>query len=223
MFDGIAGRYDLLNHLLSGNLDRRWRRAAVAELPEDPNALVLDLCGGTGDLSVALARGKRAGRVICCDFSHEMLLRAQPKFERSKDPATCITVEADGLRLPFPDATFDGITVGFGVRNLADMDQGFREMLRVLKPGCQLVVLEFSKPTAPITSRLYNFYLKRMLPRIGDGVSGKEGPYVYLARTIAGFPDAATLAGRIREAGFAACGWKLLTGGIVAAHTAVKA
>jgi len=222
MFDGIAGRYDLLNHLLSANLDKRWRRTAVAELALEPGAKVLDLCGGTGDLSIELATSGEAAFVICCDFSHQMLRRAEPKFVRKGVAERCKRVEADGLRLPFSDASFDAVTVAFGVRNLADMDRGLREMLRVIRPGGKLGVLEFSRPTAPILAQSYNFYLKRLLPKLGDGVSGKEGPYRYLARTIAAFPDAPTLAGRIREAGFAACGWRTMTGGIVASHTAIK-
>jgi len=223
MFDGIARHYDLLNHVLSANLDRRWRKGALDRLAEDDSARVLDLCGGTGDLSIELARGRRAGRVVCCDFSHAMLLCAAPKFARLGALAERIDrVEADALKLPFPDASFDAVTVAFGVRNLSDMDRGFREMLRVLLPGGKLVVLEFSRPTAPVLSTLYRFYLRRILPKIGDGVSGRAGPYRYLARTIADFPEAAALAGRIREAGFAACEWSTMTGGVVAVHTAVK-
>jgi demethylmenaquinone methyltransferase/2-methoxy-6-polyprenyl-1,4-benzoquinol methylase len=222
MFDGIAGRYDLLNHLLSANLDRSWRRRALAPLAADGSATALDLCGGTGDLSVELLRSGRAGRVICCDFSHEMLLRAAPKFERMKMGNRIGRVEADGLRLPFADARFDAVTIAFGIRNLADMATGLGEMLRVLRPGGRLVVLEFSQPTAPVLAGLYRFYLTRVLPRIGDGVSRATGPYGYLARTISDFPDAPSLAGRIREAGFAACEWSTMTGGIVAAHLAVK-
>jgi len=222
MFDGVARRYDLLNHVLSANLDRRWRRRALARLDQDGQALVLDLCGGTGDLSIELVRAGRAGRVVCCDFSHAMLLAAAPKFIRLGLAGRVDRVEADGLNLPFPTASFDAVTVAFGVRNLLDMNRGFREMLRVLRPGGKLVVLEFSRPTAAVLSGLYRFYLRRILPRIGDGVSGNGGPYRYLARTIADFPAAADLAGRIREAGFAACEWSTMSGGIVAAHTAVK-
>lgn len=222
MFDGIAGRYDLLNHVLSANMDKRWRRRALARIEADDAGTALDLCGGTGDLSVELLRSGRAGRVICCDFSHAMLLRAAPKFERLKMSDRITRVEADGLRLPFADAHFDTVTVAFGVRNLADMALGLGEMLRVLRPGGRLVVLEFSRPTAPVLAGLYRFYLERVLPRIGDGVSRRTGPYGYLARTISDFPDAPTLAGRIREAGFAACEWSTMTGGIVAAHIAVK-
>ena len=223
MFDGIARRYDMLNHVLSGNLDRGWRKRALKGLGEDEKALILDLCGGTGDLSIELARNRRAGRVICCDFSHGMLQRAKPKFEKLGLASRIERVEADGLNLPFPEECFEAVTVAFGVRNLNDIDRGLREMLRVIKPGGKLVVLEFSRPTAPLMSRVYRFYLRRVLPRIGDGVAGKDGPYRYLARTINDFPDAAALAGRIREAGFAACEWSMMTGGVVAAHTAVKA
>ena len=222
MFDGIAPRYDLLNHLLSLNLDRGWRRQAAAEAAAGAGETVLDLCGGTGDLSLALARSAPGATVICCDFSHPMLRRAGPKFTRAGVASRCLLLEGDGLVLPLRDASVHAITVGFGVRNLADLDLGFREMLRVLRPSGRLVVLEFSTPQGPVLSRLYRAYLHRLLPRVGDTASGATGPYGYLARTIAAWPDAPTLAGRLREAGFAAVGWKLLAGGIVAVHTAHK-
>lgn len=223
MFDGIAGRYDLLNHLLSGNQDRRWRRRAVEEIPAGEAARVLDLCGGTGDLTLELAQADAERSVICCDFSHKMLERAAAKFDRKGLGERCFVLEADGLRLPFASGNLDAVTVAFGVRNFQDMDAGFREIHRILRPGGRMVVLEFSRPTAPVIKQLYAFYLRRVLPRIGDGVSGRSGPYGYLARTIADFPEAPQLAGRIREAGFAACGWITLSGGIVAVHTAFKA
>lgn len=219
MFAGIAPRYDLLNHLLSGNQDRRWRRIAAEELAPAPGERLLDLCGGTGDLSVALAAAG-GETIICCDFAHPMLQVATRKFQRKRMGDRCVLLEADGLRLPVPDATFDGVTVGFGVRNFADLDLGLKEILRVLRPGGRLVILEFSQPDGPVLSRLYRFYLRRVLPRIGGGASGDRGAYGYLASTIAGFPEPAALAGRIRETGFAACGWKLASGGIVAVHTA---
>jgi len=223
MFDGIAGRYDLLNHLLSGNLDRGWRRAAVRELPAREATLVLDLCGGTGDLSIALARAVPGRTVVCCDFAHGMLSRARAKFQRKRLGERCLVLEADGLRLPFPDDRFDAVTVAFGVRNFEDLDRGLREMLRVLRPGGRLVVLEFSTPRHPWLARLYDFYLSRVLPKLGDGISGRRGPYGYLAATIADFPDQPALASRIRGCGYAACEWRDLTGGIVALHTALKA
>jgi len=222
MFSRIAPRYDLLNHLLSLNLDRGWRRRAAAELRASAGETVLDLCGGTGDLALAVARAAPGATVVCCDFAHPMLRRAAPKFARAWVGGRCLLLEADGLTLPFREGSVDGITVGFGVRNLADLDAGFREMRRVLRPGGRLVVLEFSRPQGPVLSRLYRLYLGRLLPRVGDAASGASGPYGYLARTIAAWPDAPALAGRLREAGFDAVGWALLSGGIVALHTAFK-
>lgn len=222
MFGGIAGRYDTINHLLSLNRDRAWRRRAAREATVAAGGRVLDLCGGTGDLSVALARaGSPPGLVICCDFSRPMLARAGPKFARAGVADRCVRVEADALRLPFADSSFDAVTVAFGVRNLADMGAGFREMRRVLAPGGRLVVLEFSRPTGPLLSRLYRAYLSRVVPRLGDGASGRSGPYRYLARTIGEFPDPDILAGLLREAGFGGVGWVPLTGGIVCVHTAM--
>jgi demethylmenaquinone methyltransferase/2-methoxy-6-polyprenyl-1,4-benzoquinol methylase len=220
MFGGIARHYDLLNHLLSANLDRGWRRAAAARLPQEPLGRVLDLCGGTGDLALEVARRRRPELVVCCDFSHPMLLRARSKFARERGGERCIALEADALCLPFDSGRFDAVTVAFGVRNLADLESGFREMHRVLRPGGRLVVLEFSRPTGPLLSRLYGFYLRRILPRVGDRISRGRGAYGYLARTIGDFPEAAVLALKIREAGFARCDWTSPTGGIVAIHSA---
>jgi demethylmenaquinone methyltransferase/2-methoxy-6-polyprenyl-1,4-benzoquinol methylase len=149
-----------------------------------------------------------------------MLLRAGEKFRRRGLTECCVTLQGDGLRLPFAEASFDAVTVAFGVRNLADLDAGFHEMLRVLRPGGYLVVLEFSRPATPVLASAYRFYLERIMPRIGDRISGRKGPYGYLARTISEFPDAPRLAERIREAGFASCAWRHLSGGIVALHTA---
>jgi demethylmenaquinone methyltransferase/2-methoxy-6-polyprenyl-1,4-benzoquinol methylase len=223
MFGTIAARYDLLNRALSLRRDVGWRREAARELPDDSAARVLDLCGGTGDLAIEIAVRRRAGWVVCCDFCHPMLARAEEKFRRRGLSERCTALEADGLHLPFPDGTFDGVTIAFGVRNFADMGAGLRESLRVLRPGGCLVVLEFSRPEVPVLGRLYRLYLASVLPRLGTLGSGREGPYGYLARTISEFPDAPELAGRIREAGFAAVGWRKLTGGIVAIHTALKA
>mgnify|MGYP001045090470 CR=1 FL=1 len=221
MFEAIAPRYDLLNRALSLGLDVRWRRRAVGELPRSPDARVLDLCGGTGDLSRALLAGGRAGFVVCLDFAHPMLLRASRKLRRT--PGRSAVVEADALRLPFADGSFDGAAAAFGVRNLADRDAGFREVARVLRPGGRFVVLEFSRPAGPILSPLWRFHVRRIVPRLGDRVSGETGPYGYLARTIGEFPEPAFLAGRLREAGFAAAGFAPLSGGIVCVHVAVKA
>lgn len=222
MFGGIAHRYDLLNHVLSANLDRGWRRAAARAVPQGSRTL-LDLCGGTGDLTLELSRVHRESWVTCCDFSHGMLKRAHDKFGARGLEQRCQVLEADGLCLPFGDACFEAVTVAFGVRNFADMDKGLREIHRVLKPGGRLIVLEFSQPEGAIMSRLYGFYLRRLLPRLGGGVSGKESAYRYLARTIGAFPAAPLLAGQIRDAGFAACEWEHRSAGIVAIHTGQKA
>jgi demethylmenaquinone methyltransferase/2-methoxy-6-polyprenyl-1,4-benzoquinol methylase len=223
MFDGISRRYDLLNRILSFTLDQGWRRAAAAEACPEPTQRVLDLCGGTGDLTVALARGPHApGLVVCCDFSRAMLAKTASKFSGGTGRSVCVAVGGDALRLPFSDAVFDAVTIGFGVRNLADVSHGLVEVLRVLAPGGRLVVLELSRPTGPFLSRLHALYLRSIVPRLGDGASGRRGPYRYLARTIAEFPAPDLLAGTIREAGFAAVGWRTLAGGIVCLHTAIK-
>jgi demethylmenaquinone methyltransferase/2-methoxy-6-polyprenyl-1,4-benzoquinol methylase len=222
MFGGIARHYDLLNHLLSANLDRGWRKAAAAQLPRRPLERVLDLCGGTGDLALEVARQHDPELVVCCDFSHPMLVRADRKFASRPVGHRCLTLEADALRLPFPGQAFDAVTVAFGVRNLADLDRGFAEMHRVLKPDGRLIVLEFSRPTQPVLAAVYGFYLQRVLPRLGDRISRGDGAYGYLARTIRDFPDAPKLAQTIRAAGFVRCEWQRPTGGIVAIHCAVK-
>jgi len=223
MFGRVARRYDLLNHVLSANLDARWRRLAAEEACVASPTRVLDLCGGTGDLSLALTRTRSGPRaVVCCDFSHPMLRLAVAKFARKGVAERCATVEGDALRLPFDDGTFDAVTVGFGVRNLEDMASGFGEMRRVLAAGGRLVVLEFSHPSGKVLSRLHALYLKAVVPRLGDGASGTPGPYRYLARTIAGFPEPDLLAGALRDAGFGGVGWRPLSGGIVCLHTALR-
>jgi demethylmenaquinone methyltransferase/2-methoxy-6-polyprenyl-1,4-benzoquinol methylase len=221
MFGGIAPRYDILNRFLSLGIDTRWRRRTALALAQDDPGLVLDLCGGTGDLSVAVARAAPAARVVCCDFSYPMLVRAGPKFDRPEVAGRCVRVEADALSLPFPSERFDAVTIAFGVRNLVDRRTGFREAARVLRLGGRLLVLEFSRP-AGLFGRIYRSYLFGLIPRIGDRVSGRRGPYGYLARTISEFPEPAALAGEIRESGFAAVAWTPLTGGIVCIHDARK-
>ncbi|HEV2147141.1 MAG TPA: class I SAM-dependent methyltransferase [Longimicrobiaceae bacterium] len=217
MFSSIAPRYDLLNHLLSANVDRLWRRRAVDRLGWEraPEGRYLDNCAGTLDLAVELARrpGFR-GRVVGSDFTFAMLERGQDKVTRLPVWSAC----ADALMLPYPDATFDGSTVGFGVRNLADLDAGLRESARVLRPGARLVILEFTTPSWQPFRGLYFFYFLRVLPLIGRLVSKHSSAYSYLPESVLGFPEPPALAEKMRRAGFEEVGWKTLSGGIAAIH-----
>lgn len=213
MFSAIAPRYDFLNHLLSLNLDRRWRRAAVARLDWEarPDGVYLDVCAGTMDLAAELARAPRfCGMVVGADFAVPMLRRGKHKAARA------VPVAADALELPFPDARFDGALVGFGVRNLADLDAGLREAARVLKPRARFVVLEFATPRFPLLRALYLFYFRRVLPAIGRAVSKHTDAYTYLPESVLAFPDPGSLARRLAAAGFSDVGFELRTGGICA-------
>ena len=215
LFTAIAPRYDFLNHLLSLNVDRAWRRAAVARLGWEarPDGVYLDLCAGTLDLAATLARAPGfRGRVVGADFVVPMLAGG-----RGKSPRTA-PVAADALELPFPDVSFDGATVGFGVRNLADLDQGLREAHRVLRPGARFVVLEFATPRFAPLRALYLFYFRRVLPAIGRAVSKHREAYTYLPESVLAFPEPEALAERLRAAGFRDVAYELRTGGICAIH-----
>jgi len=217
MFTAIAPRYDLLNHLLSLNVDRHWRRAAVRRLGWEarPDGVYLDLCAGTMDLAATLARAPRfRGRVIGADFVVPMLARGRGKAA----PLRLAPVAADALRLPFANARFDGALVGFGVRNLADLDAGLVEAARVLRPGARFVVLEFSTPRFAPLRAAYLFYFTRLLPAIGRAVSKHRDAYTYLPESVLAFPDPEALSGRMGAAGFRNVGYELLTGGICAIH-----
>jgi demethylmenaquinone methyltransferase/2-methoxy-6-polyprenyl-1,4-benzoquinol methylase len=215
MFTAIAPRYDFLNHLLSLNVDRSWRRAAVARLGWEarPDGVYLDLCAGTLDLAAELARrpGFR-GRVLGADFAVPMLARGRNKAARA------VPVGADALALPFPDAAFDGALVGFGVRNLADLDAGLAEAARVLKPGARFVILEFATPRFAPLRAAYLFYFRYILPAVGRMVSKHRDAYTYLPESVLAFPEPAALARRFSAAGFSGVGFELLTGGICAVH-----
>lgn len=221
IFSEIAPRYDLLNHLLSLNIDKGWRRTAVDRLDWEVEAegTYLDACAGTFDLSLELA-GRRTfqGRVVASDFARPMLLEGISKLSGS----AVIPVCGDSLRLPFPDAAFQGAMVAFGVRNLADLSKGFREFVRVLKPGRRLVVLEFTEPPNPILRPLYLLYFRRILPLVGRIVSGHPWAYTYLPESVRGFPGPEELASLMKAAGFKETSWELLTGGIAALHVGVR-
>jgi len=215
MFTAIAPRYDFLNHLLSLNVDRRWRKTAVARLgwEANPRGTYLDLCTGTMDLAVLLARRPEfRGAVVGADFVVPMLVRGRDKAARA------VPVAADALTLPFPDATFDGAMVGFGVRNLADLDAGLGETARVLKAGARFVVLEFATPRFAPLRAVYLLYFRRVLPAIGRIVSKHTDAYSYLPESVLAFPEPDALAARLRAAGFRDVGYQRLTGGIAALH-----
>jgi demethylmenaquinone methyltransferase / 2-methoxy-6-polyprenyl-1,4-benzoquinol methylase len=220
MFTAIAPRYDLLNHVLSLNIDRRWRRVAVDELGWEraPGGTFLDVCAGTLDLAAEL--GNRAGfrgRVIGADFVTPML-----ELGRGKSAAVA-PVTADALELPFPSAAFDGATVGFGVRNLVDLDRGLAEAARVLRPGARLVVLEFTTPRWQPFRALYFFYFRRVLPLVGRLVSKHRNAYSYLPESVLAFPEPPALARRMEAAGFAGVRYRLLLGGVCAVHVGERA
>jgi demethylmenaquinone methyltransferase/2-methoxy-6-polyprenyl-1,4-benzoquinol methylase len=215
MFGRIAHRYDLANHLLSGNLDRLWRRHTVKRVRpvlDRPGAVVLDICCGTGDLAVALQKAARGARVIGSDFCHPMLQAATKKLPGG------VLFEADALRLPVADASLDLLTVAFGFRNLTDYDAGLREMRRVLRPGGMAAILEFSQPVPGLFATLYTFYSRRVLPWIGGLITGSPDAYRYLPESISKFPDADQLADAMRRAGFTEVSFDRLTGGTVALH-----
>lgn len=218
MFSGIAGRYDLLNHLLSMNIDKRWRRKVRRLLDQElakPDAVVLDVACGTGDLSIELQRDATA-RVIGTDFCRPMLSVAQEKA------AAIPFIEGDAMNLSFADNSFDAATIAFGLRNLSNFRDGLKELHRVLKPGGRLVVLEFSSPVVPGFRGLFNFYFANILPRIGGLVSGERGAYEYLPDSVSKFPNQKNLAKLFEETGFAKVEYSNLTGGIAAIHTGIK-
>jgi demethylmenaquinone methyltransferase/2-methoxy-6-polyprenyl-1,4-benzoquinol methylase len=218
MFDRIAPTYDLLNHLLSANRDQAWRRDAVRRLALTGKERCLDACAGTGDLAAALLAGG-AREVVASDFAPEMVARARKKLGNRAE-----VLVADTTRLPFSDADFDVATVGFGVRNLEDLDGGLRELHRVLRPGGRLAVLEFSRPTNPVFRGLYYLYFLLVLPLVGNLVSGgAENAYAYLPRSVLAFPSPDALAARMRSAGFASVEATPVCFGIAHLHVAAKA
>ena len=215
IFTAIAPRYDLLNHVLSLNVDRRWRRDAVRALGWEraPEGIYLDLCAGTLDLAATLGNDpKFRGRVVGADFVKPML-----DLGRGKSAAV-VPVAADALDLPFSTAQFDGATVGFGVRNLMDLDRGLIEAGRVLKPGARLVVLEFTTPTWQPMRGLYFFFFRQVLPLIGRLVSKHRSAYTYLPESVLAFPGPEELKAKMERAGFGDVSYRLLLGGICAIH-----
>jgi demethylmenaquinone methyltransferase / 2-methoxy-6-polyprenyl-1,4-benzoquinol methylase len=216
MFSSIAKRYDLLNHLLSGNVDKRWRRIVATRVREKlstgDSARVLDVACGTGDLSLTLFETTGAG-VVGTDFCRPML-----DIAAGKTSGRIRLIEGDALDLPFRDGTFDVATIAFGLRNLSNVESGLAELSRVLKPGGWVAVLEFSRPTNVMLRPLFNLYFRRVLPWMGGLVSGSLSAYTYLPASVQKFPDQSQLSLLMEQAGFDQVGYENLTGGIAALH-----
>ena len=225
MFTSIAPRYDLLNHVLSFNVDRVWwRRTArtFRHILARSDARILDLCCGTGDMAFALLReaGKSSAQIVGADFSHAMLRQAALKSaDRMASPEW---IEADALNLPFPDAHFDLVTSAFGFRNLADYDVGLREIARVLRSGGECGILDFGEPKG-VMGALYRIYFKQVLPRVGTVISGVRGPYAYLPASVERFPSPEEMLRRMQTAGFAEASWTPYTFGIAGLYRGKKA
>ena len=221
IFSQIAPRYDLLNHLLSFNIDKAWRRRAIAELRWEraPRGTYVDLCAGTLDVAAELsARPGFKGHVVGADFAEPML-----RAGRGKSPASIVApVVADALDLPLPDDSAAGAIVAFGIRNVTDLDRALREIHRVLEPDARFVILEFTTPRSPVVRAAYHLYFHHVLPRIGAVVSGHRTAYAYLPRSVANFPIEERLAERFRMAGFADVQWRTLTLGVAAIHSGMK-
>ncbi len=230
MFTQIAPSYDALNHILSLQLDRLWRARTAKRLRpilQRQDAVVLDLCCGTGDLALALRKSGKA-RIVGADFAHTMLVRARAKSILGHShsglpaPPPLPLAEADALRLPFADASFDLVTTAFGFRNLANYEAGLREIHRILKPGGTIAILEFTEPPAGPLGNLYRWYFRTVLPRIGGWLSGDPTAYTYLPKSVSRFfrpPELATLMSAV---GYTAVTHKSWTIGTVALHTAVR-
>ena len=221
IFSEIAPRYDLLNHVLSLNVDRAWRRDALDALEwrARPEGTYLDLCAGTLDVGAALSRMRGfGGFVVGADFAEPMLRAGAGKASR----ATLAPVAADAQRLPLAESSADGAIVAFGIRNVADLDAALREVRRVLRPAARFVILEFSTPRNGLVRRGYHLYFHHVLPRIGRLVSGHRTAYTYLPRSVANFPVEEELARRMTDAGFMAVRWRSLSLGIAAIHVGVR-
>ncbi len=233
MFDAIAPRYDLLNHVLSANVDRLWWRRAsrrFRSVLEQPEAEILDICCGTGDLTMALLklRPPDARPILAGDFARAMLLRGAQKFgrqapkRRKKSRAPyAIPIEADALHLPLRDQSLDLIVTAFGFRNLANYQAGLMEFYRALKPGGQLGILEFSEPGG-LVGKVYAVYFRRVLPALGRLICGRSGPYNYLPSSVGAFPVPGEMLVMLQQAGFQRCAWQPYTFGIAGLYTAMR-
>lgn len=221
MFDRIARRYDFLNHFLSLGIDRSWRRKVIHHLRPFSPGHVIDVATGTGDLAIAVHKQLKC-IVTGVDVSENMMRIGAQKVKRKKLQERITFTAGKAEDLPFGEASFDAATVAFGVRNFGDLDRGLQEMLRVLKPGGPLVILEFSLPKNTILRKIYEFYLYRLLPLTGKLISGDPAAYNYLPESIKTFPKDDDFLQRMGKAGFEQLSWRPLTGGIVSLYTGQK-
>ena len=223
MFGRIAHRYDFLNHLLSFNIDRRWRARLIRRIEPilyDPDARVLDLCCGTGDVMLAMSVKAKAF-VYGSDFCHPMMTAAHAKVVRKN--LSVRLFEADGLAIPLMDRSLHLITIAFGFRNFSSYRQGLQEMIRVLRPGGTVAILEFAPPPRTLFGKLYGFYCRKIMPKLGGLISGSREAYEYLPHSVGKFPEPAELAAEMRSAGFGEVRFELMTGGSVSLHLGVVA
>jgi len=221
MFDRIAGVYDLMNTAMTAGMHHRWRQRAAARAELGPGDAALDVCCGTGDLAIELAaRVGPEGTVVGCDFSEPMLELARRKAG-DRELSQVRFEWADALELPYPDGAFDAVTVGFGARNLADLDGGLRELARVLRPGGRLVILEITQPRRPPLSTFYSLWFDRIVPVLGT-IAGDRGAYSYLPESVKRFPSPLGLAELMESAGLERIRYLLLAGGIIAIHSAAR-
>lgn len=224
VFHSVAGRYDLMNDLMSGGIHRIWKRFTIELSAVRTGQSVLDIAGGTGDLAAKFADiVGPTGRVVLADINESMLNVGRDKLLDHGYQGNLEFVQADAQYLPFPDDSFDCVSIAFGLRNVTDKDLALRSMLRVLKPGGRLLVLEFSKPANPLLEKAYDSYSFRVLPFMGKLVAGDSDSYQYLAESIRMHPDQETLLGMLEDAGFVNCEYHNLTGGVVALHRGFKA
>jgi len=222
-FNSVAKKYDLMNTLLSFGIHHLWKRTAVKTMTLNPGDRVLDVCGGTGDLAILAAEPVgESGRVVIYDINRAMIDAGLHKVNHSPLKKRIGFIQGDAERLPFPDGHFDAAMVGFGIRNVTRMDQGFKEMCRVLKPGGKMMCLEFSKPTAPVFRFLYDIYSFQLMPLLGDLIAGSRKAYLHLPESIRTFALPHELTAILKRVGFSRVTERKLTNGIAMIHLAVK-
>lgn len=223
VFHSVAGKYDLMNDLMSMGIHRLWKRFTIELSGVRPGHHVLDIAGGTGDLTMKFSDlVGPSGQVVLADINASMLEVGRGRLLDRGYAGNIEYVQADAEHLPFPDNSFNAVSIAFGLRNVTDKDQALRDMTRVLKPGGKLMVLEFSKPTNPLLSKAYDLYSFNALPLMGQLIAGDSGSYQYLAESIRMHPDQATLKGMMENAGLVNCKYHNMTGGVVALHVGIK-